>query len=89
MRQLTTLDLSLTQITDAGLKELRNLENLTTLTLKSSKISLAGLRELQQIRTLKSLYLSVGRDRRNVVKKPSELNPLSESMPKVELYVAQ
>jgi hypothetical protein len=89
LRKLTTLDLSLTQITDAGLKELRNLENLTTLTLKYTKISLAGLRELRQIRTLKALYLSVGPDRRDVVKKPSELNPLSESMPKVELYVAQ
>ncbi|MFM8273475.1 MAG: hypothetical protein ACKODX_14270 [Gemmata sp.] len=45
---VTTLNLNLTQVTDAGLKELAPLKNLTTLYLSGSKVTDAGVKELQK-----------------------------------------
>jgi hypothetical protein len=52
-----SLNLRGTQITDAGLQELRDLKNLTFLDLRSTKITDEGLRHLSQIENLQVLFL--------------------------------
>jgi internalin A len=54
---LTTLDLSYTKITDAGLRELHKLKNLTSFNLWSTGITDAGLKELTQLEKLTELNL--------------------------------
>ena len=44
---VTALDLSRTQVTDAGLKELAGLKQLTTLDLRGAQVTDAGLKELR------------------------------------------
>ena len=53
----TVLDLSETQITDAGLKELVGLKNLQTLKLGFTRVTDAGLVTLRALPRLRSLYL--------------------------------
>ena len=49
------VDLSRTQVTDAGLKELVALKNLTTLNLGSTQVTDAGLKELAALKQLATL----------------------------------
>jgi Leucine-rich repeat (LRR) protein len=51
------LDLSKTEITDAGLKELAAFKNLQSLNLKNTQISGVGLKELAALKNLQRLYL--------------------------------
>jgi Leucine Rich Repeat (LRR) protein len=51
------LDLSGTQVTDAGLKELKELKRLQTLDLSSTKVIDARLKELKQLKRLQTLNL--------------------------------
>jgi Leucine-rich repeat (LRR) protein len=53
-----TLHLSMTGVTDAGLKELTGLKNLTTLELNSARVTDAGLKELAAFKKLTTLDLS-------------------------------
>jgi Leucine-rich repeat (LRR) protein len=48
LKNLTTLDLSETKITDAGLKELRELKKLASLSLANTQITDTGLKKLQK-----------------------------------------
>ena len=57
-KPVTTLDLSFTEVTDAGLKELAPLKNLTTLDLGYTKVTNAGLKELAPLKNLTKLYLN-------------------------------
>ena len=57
LKQLTSLDLSNTQITDLGLKELRKLTTLTSLNLKYTGVSDLGLCELAALSNLETLNL--------------------------------
>ena len=47
IKTLTVLDVSNTEVTDAGLKELYKLENLTWLNLGKTKVTAQGLAELR------------------------------------------
>ncbi len=47
-----------TPITDAGLRELKNLESLTTLDLGDTAITYVGVAQLTNLKSLKSLDLS-------------------------------
>lgn len=47
LHQLRSLDLSLTQVTDVGMRELRGLPELTGLSLSQTKVTEAGLMELR------------------------------------------
>jgi len=58
LRQLQTLDLSGTKITDAGLEHLKDLPQLQTLDLSGTKVTDAGLERLQGLRQLQELGLS-------------------------------
>jgi hypothetical protein len=49
--------LDIVPVTDAGLKDLKELKNLTGLSLQYCKVTDAGLKELAEIKTLKSLSL--------------------------------
>jgi len=51
------LDLSYTEITDAGLKEVAKLENLTQLELSFTQITDTGLKELTKLKQLEGLYM--------------------------------
>ena len=51
------LDLGDTQVTDAGLKELKELKNLTLLDLGGTQVTDAGLKELKDLKNLTSLDL--------------------------------
>jgi hypothetical protein len=57
-KSLTTLDLTATGITRAGLNELKKLKNLTSLRLREGRVTDAGLKEVGQIATLKKLDLA-------------------------------
>src|SRR5438876_7660945 len=57
LTQLTTLRLLHTQVTDAGLAELKDLKHLTTLDLIETKVTDAGLKELADLKQLTTLYL--------------------------------
>src|SRR5207249_4172664 len=46
-----------TQVTDAGLKELKDLKQLTTLFLNHAQVTGAGLKELKDLKQLTSLAL--------------------------------
>ena len=46
-----------TKVTDAGLKELKDLKQLTTLNLKFTGVTDAGLKELKDLKQLTTLYL--------------------------------
>jgi internalin A len=55
-KNLKELTLSATKVTDAGLKELRELKNLTSLELHDNRqITGAGLRELRELKSVTSL----------------------------------
>src|ERR1700726_7008 len=45
------VDFSYTQVTDAALKELKDLKSLQTLSLSQTKITDAGLKELKELKT--------------------------------------
>jgi internalin A len=55
LTDLTTLNLTITHITDAGLEELRELKKLTDLDLFGTSITNAGLKEVGQLKTLVTL----------------------------------
>ena len=57
-RQLRSLDLTERKITDAGLKEIRELTSLTTLSLSHNRITDAGLKELRALSKLTKLELT-------------------------------
>src|SRR5205085_650333 len=54
---VTRLDLYGTAVTDAGLKELKELQSLQTLVLWRTKVTNAGLKELKDLKSLKVLDL--------------------------------
>lgn len=54
---VTSFNLRGTNVTDAGLKELKNLNNLTSLILNGTKVTDAGLKELKAIKELTVLSL--------------------------------
>lgn len=56
-KNLTTLDLSFTEVTDEGLEHLAGLTNLTSLNLCYTKVSDAGLEHLAGLKKLKWLWL--------------------------------
>ena len=56
-RILRRFDLSETQVSDAGLKELKALTNLTSLFLFSAKVTDRGLKELRDLTKLTTLFL--------------------------------
>ena len=60
-KSLTTLKLSYTLVTDAGLKELAGLKGLTTLNLGAPNVTDAGLKELAALKSLTTLDLSARR----------------------------
>jgi Leucine-rich repeat (LRR) protein len=57
LEKVTSLDLGLTQITAAGLKDVAKLQKLTYLDLTNTKITDAGLKELAKLQQLKELHL--------------------------------
>ena len=57
LEKVTELDLSRTEITDAGLKELAKLQKLTYLHLYRTKITDEGLKEVAKLQNLTSLNL--------------------------------
>jgi Leucine-rich repeat (LRR) protein len=58
LKSLTTLDLSLNNVTAAGLKELATLKNLSTLNLSRTNVADADLEELAALKNLRTLDLS-------------------------------
>jgi hypothetical protein len=48
LKRLTVLNLSDTQVSDAGVKELAALTNLTDLDLRGTKVTAAGVKELRR-----------------------------------------
>ena len=58
LAKVTDLDLTFTQITDAGLKEAAKLQQLTRLFLSNTQITDAGLKEVAKLQKLKRLYLN-------------------------------
>ncbi len=58
LKSLTTLDLSLNNVTAAGLKELEALKNLSTLNLSRTNVADADLEELAALKNLSTLDLS-------------------------------
>jgi internalin A len=80
LRNLTTLSLYATSITDAGLKELSVLKHLTILDLGGTKITDAGLKELSGFKNLKSLTL-LSTSTTNV-----GAAELRKALPTVEIY---
>ncbi len=48
LKQLQNLDLSQTQVTDAGLEDLATIKGLTVLRLSRTKVTAAGVGELQK-----------------------------------------
>src|SRR5436853_4410565 len=57
LKQLTSLDLTSTQVTDVGLQELKDLKQLTTLILTGAQVTDAGLKELKDLKQLTTLNL--------------------------------
>lgn len=57
MTDLVSLNLSKTQVTDAGMKQLAQFKNLKSLGLRETQITDAGLKELTKVTSLTSLYL--------------------------------
>ena len=55
-----SLDLSTTEVTNAGLKELKGLKNLQVLNLGSRNVTDAGLNDLKDLNNLQMLYLPSG-----------------------------
>jgi uncharacterized protein (TIGR03067 family) len=58
LKNLETLDLFKTKVTDAGLKELQGLNNLRSLSLGFTKVSDKGIKELKHLKSLNSLSLN-------------------------------
>src|SRR5262249_40640908 len=56
-RKLATLDLSNTEVTDAGMRDLASLEGLATLNLFGTQVTDAGLKNLSSLKNLISLQL--------------------------------
>jgi hypothetical protein len=57
LKDLTTLCLTNTAVTDAGLKEIKNLKNLTTLNRNGAIVKDEGLKELKDLKYLTSLFI--------------------------------
>src|ERR687884_2273610 len=57
LKQLTSLALYNSQVTDAGLKEIADLKQLTTLYLNNLRVTDAGLKELRDFKKLTTLAL--------------------------------
>ena len=74
LQKLRSLDLTNTQITDTGLKEVAKLQQLKQLVLSHTQITDSGLMELTKLNELKQLEITVdgvrvteeGRDRLNI-----------------------
>src|SRR5262249_178549 len=58
-REVETLDLEGLEVTDAGLKQLRDLKNLQSLLRRNTDITDAGLKELAALKKLTRLSLSI------------------------------
>src|SRR5215510_11853533 len=56
-KPVVAVDLGSTTVTDAGLKELKELKTLQSLSLSRTKVTDAGLKELKEIESLQSLNL--------------------------------
>ncbi len=59
-QEITALDLTDTDVSDKGLKQLAKLKNLTTLDLQNTKVTTQGLSELAGLKKLTALGLSAG-----------------------------
>ena len=57
LAKITSLNLNLTKITDAGLKDVAKMQNLEYLSLQQTKITDAGLKDLAKLKKLKWLSL--------------------------------
>src|SRR5262249_5759553 len=57
LKSLRGLLLHRTQITDAGIKELKELQSLQSLALGTTAITDAGLKELKELKSLQTLWL--------------------------------
>jgi Leucine-rich repeat (LRR) protein len=76
--QLTSLNLSYTDITDLGLKQVAKLQKLTSLDLSSNKITDAGLKEVAKLQKLTSLDLSATKITDAGLKEVAKLQQLTE-----------
>src|SRR5262245_37392912 len=56
-KPVVDVDLDTTKVTDAGLRELKELKSLQLLNLSGTKVTDAGLKELKELKSLRSLYL--------------------------------
>ena len=56
MFELETLNLSGTEVTDAGMRHLKSLKRLTKLDLSSTKVTTAGARSLESLENLSELF---------------------------------
>ena len=56
-----TLNLAGTQVTDAGLKELKDFQSLQTLDLRGARVTDAGLKELKGLHSLQLLNLQMNK----------------------------
>src|SRR5438094_747126 len=60
-KPVIAVNLAGTQVTDAGLKELKDFKQLTTLDLTFTRVTAAGLKELKELKQLTSLYIDGGK----------------------------
>ena len=56
-KPVVAVNLIATEITDAGMKELKELKSLQTLELHETKVTDAGMKELKELKSLQTLYL--------------------------------
>jgi hypothetical protein len=77
-KQLTTLNLSTTEVTEECLKELKDLKQLTWLALYSIKVTDAGLKDLKTLNGLETLWLPSGLT-------DAAVNDLQKALPKCKL----
>ena len=79
-RPVVKVDLGLPRITDAGLKDLKELKGLRELWLDSTKITDAGLKELKELKELERLELS------STKVTDAGLKELKQALPKTQVF---
>jgi len=83
LKSLTMLDLDLTNVTDAGLKEIAELKNLTMLDLATTKVTDEGLKEIAKLNNLRFLRLD------DTVVTDAGLKKLQEALPRCRLQLVR
>jgi Leucine-rich repeat (LRR) protein len=76
---VTSLWLRRSKVTDAGLKEFKNLKNLEVLNLGSTEVTDAGLKELRELKNLQTLSLA------NTKVTGEGLKEVKEALPKCDI----